>query len=210
MGKRIASGFIFAGLVLAATACGTNQSASQLTYKPLARSYDGVLRKIENDKVSICIKGMTEGEQWATWTRESVLKWIEPLRSKSSTPLAETVTFATSGSSCANADAEVNLSSQYFRAYTQIGARPAIYVSRQDARGGHVIFHEMGHAFGMGDTYGLPDSGSQPDSVMKTASFDDLQNDDLRGIAYLYDRMIGLAVADGASDSAPYVTVVPE
>jgi hypothetical protein len=198
------------GLALIAAGCGVQPGTSRTEYKPLDRSYEGVLRKIEHPTITICLKGLDASDQWATWTRESVLKWIAPLRERSAVPLADTVTFATAGAACTSADAEVNLYAQNFRAYTQIGSRPAIFVSRQDARDGHVIFHELGHAFGMGDTYGLPDSGSQPDSVMKTARFDTLQDDDLRGIRYLYDRMKGVAVADAAADRAPYVTVVPE
>jgi hypothetical protein len=196
-------------LPIVATGCGEKPTLSSTEYKPLGRSYEGLLRKIENAEIRLCLTGFDESDQWASWTRESVLKWLAPLRELSSVPLADEVTFV-AGGACAGADAQINLYSQYFRAYTEIGSRPAIYVSRQDARGGHVIFHELGHAFGMGDTYGLPDSGSQPDSVMKTATFDELQDDDLQGIRYLYDRMTGRALAADGDDRAPYVTVVPE
>jgi hypothetical protein len=178
--------------------CGqARPSTSSEQYYVLDPAYFGVIKHVKEDSIAICVDGMTKTEQWSEWTVTSVKHWLDTIRSLSTTPVATDVRLVGSDEgACRTADAEVDLSPQNFRAYTNIGARPVIHVSRQDARSGHVILHELGHAFGLDDTYNKPDTNRQPDSVMKTATFDAPQADDIAGMKDLY----GQAYPDGFVD----------
>ena len=170
--------------------CGqTRPTTSNTQYYVLDSAYFGVIKHVKEQTVTVCIDGMTKTEQWATWTVGSVKHWLDTVRPLSPTPVATDVQLVGSDEgACRAADAQVKLSPDNFRAYTNVGARPVINVSRQDARSGHVILHELGHAFGLDDTYNKPDTDRQPDSVMKTARFDAPQADDIAGMKDLYQQ----------------------
>lgn len=185
-------------MLLAATlpACGSSeeqdaQNASNVHFITFGPGISGLVSKVKRDRLDVCLSGVAEGDRkaWSERISSSILKWIAPLRSQTSAPLASSVNVVRAGERC-----ETDVVAQVgTHANTSIGSRPVV---RMDVQGYfasyNVLLHEFGHAFALSDTYQGGQSGNcqpgQPQAVMCNTSFSDLQKDDVAGVVRIFKQ----------------------
>ena len=109
------------------------------------------------------------------------------MRALSAVPLADTVDVVPYNSSGCDVYIAVG---NYSPATTQLGKTPRVNLNKSGWYGSSTVtLHEFGHAFGLLDTYsgrGGSCQPGQPASVMCYAKYDELMDDDIKGIQSVY------------------------
>jgi hypothetical protein len=109
------------------------------------------------------------------------------MRSESTVSLANEVEIV--GYNSTGCDVKT-LVGNYNPARTQLGTTPTVYLNSAGWYGSSTVtLHEFGHAFGLLDTYngtGGSCQTGQPASVMCYAKYDELLDDDIKGIQSVY------------------------
>lgn len=192
-------GTMIAGILF--VSCGKPQSGdkSELEYIVSGKAYAGLLRKVHNPSIKICMGTSANVASHRAAVAHAIEVWTNALNDVSDKPVTHNTEFvALNDPSC---DGVVNIGN-YNPANTRMGNRPVVNLAYSGWYGSDsVTVHEFGHAFGLGDTYegrGGRCQTKQPDSVMCTAKYLELKKDDIDGVqaAYKNAALRGFAADD--------------
>lgn len=173
------------------TSCGRNvESQSTLEYKLADKAYAGLLRKVHNPSIKICMASDANSMKHRDDVAHAIEEWTSALIGYAPTPVTKKVEFLAPNDPTCDATVFVG---NYSPAYTNLGNTPSVHINYSGWFGSRTVtLHEFGHAFGLLDTYagsgGSCQSG-QPSSVMCNANFDHLQTDDTAGLRKAYDHI---------------------
>ncbi len=203
------------GLAVAASAyvfasCGkpVEQDASKLDYSVAPKAAAGLLRKVHNESIKICIGTDAASEKHKANVVHAIEEWTKALVGATDKPVTSKVEFlALNDASCDGVFRVGN----YSPAFTQMGNRPVVSVATSvntwfGSR--TVTLHEFGHAFGLYDTYagsGGSCQRNQPNSVMCRASYENLKQDDIDGLRVAYKNALA---RNFAADDDSVLTIV--
>lgn len=156
-------------------------------FRQAAKSLAGLSAKVKKETIRVCLTDSTNSAARRALLKDVILKWIEPMRALSTVALAsnvELVAYNTTGCDVRT------VFGNYNPARTQLGTTPTVYINNSGWFGSSTVtLHEFGHAFGLLDTYtgsgGACQTG-QPASVMCYAKYDQLLDDDIKGIQSVY------------------------
>jgi hypothetical protein len=156
-------------------------------FRQAAKNLAGLSAKAKKETIRICLNDPSNSASRKELLKAVVLKWIEPMRSISTVELTKNVEVVAFNS--AGCDARVNIGS-YNPAYANLGTTPTVNLNSTGWYGSSTVtLHEFGHAFGLLDTYsgrGGSCQTGQPASVMCYAKYDELLEDDIKGIQSVY------------------------
>jgi len=156
-------------------------------FRQAARSLAGLSAKVKKETIRICLNDSSNSAARKELLKTSVLKWIEPMRAISTVELTRKVEVVAYNS--AGCDVRVNIGN-YSPAYANLGTTPTVHLNTTGWFGSSTVtLHEFGHAFGLLDTYagtGGSCQTGQPASVMCYAKYDELLEDDIKGIQSVY------------------------
>ena len=201
MVHRVLKIFGFVLLATAVIACGpemlkttaAESDPSNLHFVTFGPGVTALVAKVKQPTMSICLSGTSSSERqkWSTQIKGAVLKWVEPMRAFTRDRLVRQVEVRNQPSGC---DAQVVVH-RSVHANTRVGKNPTVNMAASGHFGSYgVLLHEFGHAFALGDTYvpggvsGQCQSG-QPQSVMCNVSYREPQEDDVKGLKVVYDRI---------------------
>ncbi len=181
---------------LALQGCGSKEQETSAVSHPHFISFGpnvhGLTEKVKKPELRICLAGVAAGTEWETWEgniQSVVLKWVDALRPVAQAELAKSVLVSDEKSNC---DGYVKVQPGTW-SNAQIGATPTVNMDSAGYFASYkVLLHEFGHAFALSDTYQGGQSGNckpgQPQAVMCNTSFEDLQDDDVKGIQAVYQN----------------------
>jgi hypothetical protein len=156
-------------------------------FRQAARSLAGLSAKAKKETIRICLNDPSNSAERKELLKTVVLKWIEPMRAISTVALTRKVEVVAYNS--AGCDVRVNIGN-YSPAYANLGTVPTVHLNTTGWYGSSTVtLHEFGHAFGLLDTYtgtGGACQPGQPASVMCYAKYDELLDDDIKGIQSVY------------------------
>ncbi len=193
-------------LLVVATGCGQFDQKSQskksdaeayaekekdaLDFLTFSSGYTGAISYLKSETFNICLSGTQNSNDqiFRNWIQSSMENWLEPIRLLSSEISSEVRIVDKDEVSECHINFEV-VTGQW--GFTNLWEIPRIVVGPNVPYG--VVFHEFGHALGLADTYENGTSGrcqpGQPQSLMCNISFDQLQQDDVDGITYIFKRV---------------------
>lgn len=156
-------------------------------FRQAAKSLAGLSAKAKKATIRICLNDPSNSAARKELMKAVVLKWIEPMRAVSTVELTKNVEVVASNST--GCDVRVNIGN-YNPAYANLGTTPTVNLNSTGWYGSSTVtLHEFGHAFGLLDTYsgrGGSCQTGQPASVMCYAKYDELLDDDIKGIQSVY------------------------
>lgn len=191
---------------LAFVGCGRPQNSdSELQYINLGKAYAGLVRKVHNPAIKICMSTSSQAVAHKDDVAHAISEWTNALVGITSQPVTTKTEFvALNDPSC---DAVVNIGN-YNPANTRMGNRPVVNLAYNGWYGSRTVtLHEFGHAFGLGDTYegrGGSCQARQPDSVMCRAKYETLKKDDIDGVRAVYKSALARNFAED-DDRVPMV-----
>lgn len=188
MSKR---GHLFLAGALYLVGCRHVDDAASVKFIELGPDKVGLSAKMLAPVLRICLA--QNATRWGPDAKRALLAWVAAAQEATTLPLTRRVEIETAGASGAcvgRTHVSINLITDEGRAHAYPLERPAIYVFQNSTS--QTLLHEFGHAFGLGDTYveGVWNcKPGQPIAVMCHSQFDELQDDDRRGIQSITKRL---------------------
>jgi hypothetical protein len=172
------------------SSCRTTSKVADTSHELLPEIHTGLTDHVLGPKIEVCLKTSQYNLRLKREAKKSIetsiLNWLVPMRDIDSN-VTKTIEFNCPG------NMSVDLTNPVERAYTTTGWYPQIHINPNHGAMDYIIFHEMGHAFGLADTYEENDpNGSckegQPQSIMCTEVGKYLLADDIAGAKAVFKR----------------------
>ncbi len=169
-----------------------DNNTSHLNFLTFGEGVYGLIQDVRKQEITACLSGSYDNfNSWENRVRVAILKWVDPLRDISPSPLANNVLVREGQGGNCDVDVVIHPS---VHAHTNIGSHPVVNMSASGYfASDNVLTHEFGHAFALADTYQGGQSGNcqagQPQSLMCNTSYSAPQADDIKGIYKKYQEL---------------------